>query len=280
MAETQRWHSGCLPFAPVPVTLRYAEPHAPTPFKERTVRPILTALALILAGSALMASPAMAQNRFWLVNNSGLTIERAYVSPSRLSDWGNDILGRATVAAGDQVRVTPSARDCELDIKVQYEGGQEEEKMKVNACRTDRIVFTNPNGRAERGGGAGGTVETAQGGAGGSISRGGDEPMPRSGGGSGGSVQGGGSSQGSGRVAFQFVNRSGETIQELYVSSSQDDRWGTDRLGRDVLAAGARRRIAVTGEGCDVDIRVVFGEGRAQERRNIAACGRSEIAWP
>lgn len=241
------------------------------------MRSILTALALLLAGGTLAASPAMAQNRFWLVNESGLTIERAYVSPSRLSDWGNDILGRTTLAAGDQVRVTPAARDCELDIKVTYEGGQEEEKMKVNACRTDRIVFTNPNGRAERGGGAGGSIETAQGGAGGSVSRGGDDPAPR--GGAGGSVGGGGSQ--SGRVAFNFVNRTDETIQELYISSSQDNRWGRDRLGRDTLAVGGRRRVEMPpGSGCNVDIRVVLGEGRAQERRNVAACGRSEITWP
>ena len=76
------------------------------------MRSILTVLALMLAGGALSAAPAMAQNRFWLVNNSGLTIERAYVSPSRLSDWGSDILGRTTLSAGDQVRVTPAARDC------------------------------------------------------------------------------------------------------------------------------------------------------------------------
>jgi len=242
------------------------------------VRSILTVLALMLAGGALSAAPAMAQNRFWLVNNSGLTIERAYVSPSRLSDWGSDILGRTTLSAGDQVRVTPAARDCELDIKVTYEGGQEEEKMKVNACRTDRVIFTNPNGRADRGGGAGGTIETADGGAGGSVSRGDDAPPPRSGGGSGGSVQGGGSGR-AGNASFRFVNRTGETIQELYVSSSSDDNWGRDRLGRDTLAAGASRPVSVPG-GCEVDIRVVLGAGRIQERRNISACGRSEIPWP
>jgi hypothetical protein len=243
------------------------------------VRSILTALAMMLAGAALSASPALAQNRFWLVNNSGLTIERAYVSPSRLSDWGSDILGRTTLSAGDQVRVTPAARDCELDIKVTYEGGQEEEKMKVNACRTDRIIFTNPSGRADRGGGAGGTIETAEGGSGGSISRGDDAPPPRAGGGAGGSVQG--NAGRAGAASFRFVNRTGETIQELYVSSSRDESWGRDRLGRDTLATGASRPIAVGGAGgCEVDIRVVLGGGRIQERRNMSACGRSEIPWP
>jgi hypothetical protein len=230
------------------------------------MRSILTTLAFLLGIGTLAASPALAQNRFWLVNNSGLTIEQAYVSPSRLSDWGSDILGRSTVASGDQVRVSPAARDCELDIKVVYQGGQEEEKMKVNACNISRIVFTNPNGQANSGGGAGGTIETAAGGAGGSISRGpgADATVPRSG----------------REASFNFVNRTTDTIQELYVSGSRDDNWGRDRLGRDTLAAGQRRRVEVPGSGCNVDIRVVFDGGRAQERRNVATCDRGEISWP
>ncbi|MBO1073518.1 hypothetical protein [Roseomonas marmotae] len=110
------------------------------------MRPVLTALVLLAAWAG--AAPAQAQNRFWLVNESGLTIERAYVSPSRLSDWGHDILEGTRLTPGQQVRVSPSADDCELDVKVEYESGQEEEKMEVNACRTNRIVFTNPAGRA------------------------------------------------------------------------------------------------------------------------------------
>jgi hypothetical protein len=239
---------------------------------EDFVRSFLTALALMLIGATtIAASPAEAQNRFWLVNNSGLTIERAYVSPTRLSNWGSDILGNSTLPAGEQVRVTPAARDCMLDIKVTYEGGQEEEKRNVNACNLSRIVFTNPSGRASRDGGAGGTVEAPPGGAGGSIS-----------GGSGGAIAGGRSGgQQSGDPSFNFVNRSGETIQELYVSSTQRDSWGQDRLGRNTLAAGQDRWIDLpAGEGCSVDIRVVFNGGRAQERRNVATCDRADVTWP
>ena len=122
------------------------------------MRPLLLALTLL---TGLSATPALAQNRFWLINEAGLAIEHAYVSPSRLSDWGNDILGGTRVGPGEQVRVTPAAKDCVLDIKVEYEGGQAEEKMEVDACRLDRVIFTNPSGRAE---GPGGTVDMASGG--------------------------------------------------------------------------------------------------------------------
>jgi hypothetical protein len=232
------------------------------------VRSILIAFALLLGAGTVAATPAQAQNRFWLVNNSGLTIERAYVSPSRLSEWGSDILGRTTLPAGEQVRVSPAARDCELDIKVQYEGGQEEEKMKVNACNITRIVFTNPNGRA--GNDAGGTIDTAGGGAGATIG----------GGDSGGRATARRPGRG-GEPSFNFVNHTGETIQELYVSGSRDGNWGRDRLGSDTLSAGQTRWVDLpSSAGCNVDIRVVFGEGRAQERRDIASCNRTEITWP
>jgi hypothetical protein len=235
---------------------------------EDLVRSFLTALALMLIGATtLAASPAMAQNRFWLVNNSGLTIERAYVSPSRLSNWGPDVLGSTVLPAGEQVRVNPAARDCLLDIKVEYEGGQSEEKRSVNACNISRIVFTNPSGRASRDGGAGGTIEQP-GGAGGTI-------------GGGGVAGRQGRGQQNGDPSFSFINRSGETIQELYVSSTQRDSWGQDRLGRNTLASGQDRWIDLpSNEGCSVDIRVVFNGGRAQERRNIATCDRAEVTWP
>ncbi|MFC7551138.1 hypothetical protein ACFQU7_00785 [Pseudoroseomonas wenyumeiae] len=53
------------------------------------------------------------------------------------------------------MRVSPAAKDCVLDIKVEYEGGQAEEKMEVDACRLDQVIFTNLSGRAE---GPGGTA--------------------------------------------------------------------------------------------------------------------------
>ncbi len=227
------------------------------------MRSFLTALVLTLIGATtLAASPAMAQNRFWLVNDSGLTIERAYVSPSRLSNWGPDILGNSTLPAGDQVRVTPSARDCMLDIRVQYEGGQEEEKRNINACNLTRIVFTNPSNRADRNGGAGGSIDR---------------------GGAGGTTSGGSTArrQGEGDPSFNFVNRSGETIQQLFVSSSRQDSWGRDHLGDRTLPPGRELWVSLpSGQGCSVDIRVVFSGGRSQERRNIETCSRTDVTWP
>jgi hypothetical protein len=141
--------------------------------------------------------PAEAQNPFWLLNNSGETIQSADVSPSRLSNWGPDILGTNVLPSGNQVFVTPYFGDCVLDVRVAYANGREETRMGVNACSLSSIAFGGS------GGNAGGAVS---GGAGASIT------APRA-----------------GDPSFNFINQSGQTVRELYISLSSQSNW--DRTG-------------------------------------------------
>ncbi|MCQ4162294.1 Tat pathway signal protein [Roseomonas sp. GC11] len=216
------------------------------------MRIILASLLALLAAAAF--SPASAQNRFWLVNQSGQTIESAFVSPSRLDNWGPDILGQSVLPAGQQVHVTPSASDCVLDIRVRYQGGREETKMQVNACNLTRVVF---------GGGGGGAGATVRGGPGGAQPGG-----P------------GATTRAAGDPSFSFVNRSGATIRELYVSLSTDTNWGRDRLGDAVLEPGNDRWVDLpANRSCTVDIKVVYMNGREQERRGLETCSRTDLPW-
>ena len=190
---------------------------------------VLLLLGLLLAGMA----PAIAQNRFNLVNNTGQTIERVYVSPSRVSDWGSDILGTAVLPAGQAAWVVPQRSDCVLDVKVVFQGGREETRWQVNACSLSRIVW----GGAAASGGAGVA-----------------DP------------------------SFQFINRAGNTVNELYVSLSSDGGWGRDKLGQDTLAPGGGTWVGLPGgKVCTVDIRVVYADGRAIERRGVETCSVREL---
>ena len=205
----------------------------------------LFATLMLLAG--LAAAPAEAQNRFWLVNNSGETIQSANVSPSRLSNWDPDILGANVLPAGNRVFVTPNFGDCVLDVRVTYGGGREETRMSVNACSLSTIAFGGG------GGGAGATI----GGAGATITapRGGDP-------------------------SFNFINQSGQTIRELYISLSSQSNWGQDRLGNNVMNPGQSIWINLPpGGSCNSDIRVVYMNGSANERRNIETCNRNGVTW-
>jgi hypothetical protein len=189
--------------------------------------PLLAALALLLA---LPATPTAAQNRFSLVNATGQTIERVYVSPSRVNAWGADVLGTAILPPGQSVWVVPQRSDCVLDVKVVFQGGREETRWQVNACTLSRIVW----------GGAG--------------------------------------AQAAGDPSFRFVNRAGRTVNELYVSLSSDQNWGPDRLGQNVLPPNANIWVTLPGgRVCTVDIRVVYADGRAVERRRVETCSIEEL---
>lgn len=205
----------------------------------------LFALAALLLG----AGPAEAQNRFYLVNGSGQVIQEAYVSPSRISEWGPDILGTGVLPAGNQVWVTPNFTDCVLDVRVRYANGTDDTRMQVNACNISRVVF---------GGGGGGAVAP-------------------------GAAIGGGPAYGrasTGNPSFTIVNGTGTTIREIYSSLSTQTDWGSDRLGANTLPPGGRLFIPLpAGGGCNSDIRVIYMNGAASERRNVETCSVQQLTW-
>ncbi len=190
---------------------------------------IMLALGLLLA-MACGAAPASAQNRFSLVNNTGQIIERIYVSPSRVNNWGRDVLGDAVLYPGQSFWVVPRLSDCVLDIRVVFQGGAEETRWQVNACSLSRIVWGGAPARAVA------------------------DP------------------------SFRFVNRSGVPVNNLHISLSSDRSWGPDRLGRNVLPPGRGIWVSLpAGKICTVDIRVVYTDGTATERRNIETCTVREL---
>ena len=62
---------------------------------------------------------------------------------------------------------------------------------------------------------------------------------------------------------FRFVNSSGETLWELYVSPVSDNSWNSDILGRNVLESGRAMMVRFPGKGneCDYDLRMVMENG-------------------
>lgn len=211
------------------------------------MRALIVALALM---AGLAAAPAEAQNRFWLVNNTGDTIQTAQVSASRLSAWGPDILGNGVLPAGNRVYVTPNFGDCTLDVRVTYASGREETRMGLNACSINTIAF------GSSGAGTGASV-TMGAGAGASVAapRGGDP-------------------------SFNFVNRSGQVIRELYISLSSQSSWGSDRLGSSVMEPGQSLYVRLPGgSSCAADIRVIYNNGATAERRGVETCSRTDVVW-
>lgn len=80
--------------------------------------------------------------------------------------------------------------------------------------------------------------------------------------------------------SFRLTNRGSITIQEIYVSSVRTDDWGEDRLGADVLEPGQSIIIRLPRGDCLNDIRIVFDDDSAQERRRVDTCAVTDIGFP
>ena len=76
--------------------------------------------------------------------------------------------------------------------------------------------------------------------------------------------------------ALMLVNRSGRPIQQVYISPSDADQWGDDRLGEDSISVGVSRSIGYRGP-CTVDLRVVFDNRSAEERHGLNLCARPAL---
>lgn len=99
-----------------------------------------SALVVVLAQSVL-ADP----RDFQLQNNSAVDIASVYVSPSDMNSWGDDVMGRDILPAGNAVNLTFSGFDedtCTYDIKVLGTGGQEGYLYKVDLCSVTTVTFS------------------------------------------------------------------------------------------------------------------------------------------
>ena len=77
-----------------------------------------------------------------------------------------------------------------------------------------------------------------------------------------------------GQQDFVIVNNTGQAMMTLNVSPSNEDSWGPDILGVEVLAAGERGEVSFDNEEerCDWDIRVTYEDGDTGDWRGIDLC--------
>lgn len=82
-----------------------------------------------------------------------------------------------------------------------------------------------------------------------------------------------------GKQDFVLVNRTGLTIAELYVSSSDTEDWEEDVLGRDVLAHGESVRITFDkrAQQCLHDIKTVDEDGDELVWTEIDLCRATRV---
>lgn len=76
----------------------------------------------VFTGWAGQASADDAKQDFKLVNKTGYEIKEVYVSPSKSSDWQEDILGDGVLddKSAREIKFHRSAKSCHWDLKVVY----------------------------------------------------------------------------------------------------------------------------------------------------------------
>lgn len=80
--------------------------------------------------------------------------------------------------------------------------------------------------------------------------------------------------------SFRIVNNTPAAINEIYASPSSQANWGHDRLGTEVVPSGGRRIIRLPQDGnCRYDVRVVFQDGTAEERRDQDTCAVTDLVF-
>ena len=87
--------------------------------------------------------------------------------------------------------------------------------------------------------------------------------------------------KGSDDPSFRLTNRGQQTITEVYATPAGRENWGRNRLDRDTLPPDADRviRIPRTGD-CIFDLRVVFADHKALEKRRTDLCKVTDLHVP
>lgn len=212
------------------------------------MRRLATAAAaamLALGGLVPMAQAQTGDPSFNIVNRSGRVIYEAYASPSTDNNWGPDRLGQNVVPAGRNFVVRLPQGECVYDVRVVYErsGGPAEERRNINLCNVRDLVF---DGR----GAAGGPQQAAP------------QQGPQ------------------GNPSFNLVNQGQQTVMQVFASLTTDNNWGADRLGADTVAPGAIFPVRLPEGNCMYDVRFVYDNGQAQERRNVNLCEVINVTLP
>jgi hypothetical protein len=271
---------------------------------------------LLAAGPSAAQQPAPPNRDFTVQNETDQVLRELYVAPPGAADRGADRLGSEIVEPGANLRIRLGrTRDCSFDVTAVYADGSEEARRRVDLCRNPRLVFGDPSlpwrevsvanrsavvlrelyasARGPEAWGPdrlGATV----------IDAGGEFRMrirsrdcvfdlravyadDRE------EVKERQDLCATRAVAFDrsgiprgpqrslvFANRHLATVQEIYVSPSTENDWGPDRLGSATLPMGREATAEFEG-ACEVDIRVVFPNGGAEERREVDACENPRV---
>ena len=205
-------------------------------------------LASPLAAQPKPAAPAGGQNSsFNLVNRGALAVRELFVTSGGNANWGQNRLdgktnGAVSIAPGGSFAVRRKVdTNCIFDIRVVFADGKPEERKGVNTCAMDDVVV---------GAGPASNVPVA------ATGKPADDP------------------------SFKLFNRSARNITELRAAPTGGSTGGDNRLSSPVPPDGSRP-ISLPRDGhCIFDLRLVFADGKAMEKKKANLCKISDLPVP
>jgi hypothetical protein len=99
---------------------------------------------VVLAGFAGSAQAQEAKQDFRLVNKTGYEIKEVYVSPSKSSDWEEDILGEGVFGDKEarEIHFHRDVKTCHWDLKVVYtEDSSSAVWSDIDLCSVEKITI-------------------------------------------------------------------------------------------------------------------------------------------
>ncbi|WP_342361606.1 hypothetical protein [Terrarubrum flagellatum] len=111
------------------------------------IRTVAAAAAVFLSVVSIDSASACNRGRetcsFKLFNNTAHALQNFWASPARITKWEEDILGRRTLAAGNEINVnmTDNRSDCIYDFKFKFDDGDELVRKAINVCKLGRYTL-------------------------------------------------------------------------------------------------------------------------------------------
>jgi hypothetical protein len=116
---------------------------------------IIKSMALSLFAVAAIALVGAAAARagdqdFTLVNKTGIEIHSLHVAPHSSDEWGEDILGKDTLADGDSLEITFGKHDRahHWDLRVEDEKGNSLTWENLDLMRIEEVILHFKDGKA------------------------------------------------------------------------------------------------------------------------------------
>jgi len=273
---------------------------------------LLAGVVLLALGPARLAEAQQASTsrQVTVQNETDQKLDHLYLSPPAAAERGPDRLGDAALAPGSNFRLRLNREaGCSFDVVAVWQDGREESRSAVNICRTPRLVFGDP-AMPRRDAAITNRAEVAlrqlyaspNGPESWGPNRLGDQGLAPAGSfplrlrsrdcvfdlravyaDAREEVRNRHDLCAEPAIAFDrstlprpvahalvLVNRHLEVVQEVYVSASMDADWGPDRLA-EPLPVGEEATVTLEA-ACQADVRIVFPNGGAEERRELDLC--------